>query len=122
MQSGKAAAPPMSVTNSRRRIAALNPPIAPYHVIAENAACITAKLAGDVRPGSKLEVVASLRYVRFAPQKQTWRRSMSRSAKGHVWTRAPLPEWRAFYSAISSAQKRDWHQSRSGITLYAVVH
>jgi len=52
MQSGKAAAPPMSVTNSRHCIAALNPPIAPYHVIAENAACITAKLASDVRDGS----------------------------------------------------------------------
>ena len=61
MQSGKAAAPPMSVTNSRHCIAALNPPIAPYHVIAENAACITAKLAGDVRDG--------VNAVRFRPSK-----------------------------------------------------
>jgi hypothetical protein len=44
----------------------------------------------------------------------------ARSEMCHNRTRAPLSEWRAFYSTISLAPKRDWHQLRSSITLYAV--
>src|SRR6516165_9763957 len=75
-------------------------------------------MRAHVADGSKPEVVTSLRCVRFTPQKQTWRRSLMRSAKGR---KSPLPNARPKVPISASGSRSTFNPDRKLLSNFSEV-